>query len=48
MLNSGYAAGQVLESDIVDNDNDKELRLAFDFDGVIADDESEKYIKREA
>lgn len=44
-IDSGYAAGQVLESDIVDDDNDKELRLAFDFDGVIADDESEKIYK---
>jgi 5'-nucleotidase len=38
---AGYPAGQVLDSKIVDNPEDKELRIAFDFDGVLADDESE-------
>lgn len=38
---AGYPAGQVLESKIVDNLDDKELRIAFDFDGVLADDEAE-------
>jgi 5'-nucleotidase len=38
---AGYPAGQVLDSRIVDNVEDKELRIAFDFDGVLADDESE-------
>ncbi|MEI8667438.1 5'-nucleotidase [Pseudoalteromonas sp. B131b] len=33
-------AGHVLESAIVDDDDD-DLRIAFDFDGVLADDESE-------
>ncbi|MDR3500966.1 MAG: 5'-nucleotidase [Legionella sp.] len=37
---AGYPAGQVLDSIIVD-DEDDELRIAFDFDGVIADDEAE-------
>lgn len=36
-----YPAGQVLESAIVDDESDSGLRIAFDFDGVLADDESE-------
>jgi 5'-nucleotidase len=38
---AGYPAGQVLDSKIVDDVEDKELRIAFDFDGVLADDEAE-------
>ncbi len=38
---AGYPAGQVLDSHHVDLAEDAELRVAFDFDGVIADDESE-------
>lgn len=41
----GYPAGMVLPSKVVDDDNDEELRIAFDFDGVIADDESEAVFK---
>ena len=37
----GYAAGQVLESKATDDEDDSELRIAFDFDGVIADDSAE-------
>ncbi|AFY74424.1 5'-nucleotidase [Synechococcus sp. PCC 7502] len=40
-INAGYAGGLVIASEISDNLNDKQLRVAFDFDGVIADDESE-------
>lgn len=29
----------------MDDEEDKELRLAFDFDGVLADDEAEKVYK---
>ena len=39
---AGYAAGRVLNTAVVDDEEDVELRLAFDFDGVIADDEAEK------
>ncbi len=46
-IDANYAAGVVLNKDIVDDESDKELRLAFDFDGVIADDESEKYYQQE-
>ncbi|EGQ7970968.1 5'-nucleotidase [Vibrio cholerae] len=38
---AGYPAGQILEGDIKDDTEDLELRIAFDFDGVIADDEAE-------
>ena len=38
---AGHAAGQVLDSAFVDEDSDEELRIAFDFDGVLADDQSE-------
>jgi 5'-nucleotidase len=41
-----YAAGLVLPSRIADDEDDVELRVAFDFDGVIADDESETVFKR--
>lgn len=45
-LQAGYAAGRVLPTKYVDdNDTDKQLRLAFDFDGVLASDESEKIYK---
>jgi 5'-nucleotidase len=39
---AGYAAGRVLDSEVMDDIHDDELRIAFDFDGVIADDDSEK------
>ncbi|MFA0006424.1 5'-nucleotidase, partial [Vibrio splendidus] len=35
----GYPAGHVMKSTIIDEDDD-DLRIAFDFDGVLADDES--------
>ncbi|MFL6658131.1 MAG: 5'-nucleotidase [Massilia sp.] len=41
-----YPAGLVLPSKIDDDQDDNELRVAFDFDGVIADDESETIFKR--
>ncbi len=37
----GLPAGLVLKSSAADDADDDELRLAFDFDGVLADDESE-------
>lgn len=46
-IEANYAAGMVLNKDIIDDETDNELRLAFDFDGVIADDESEKYYQQE-
>ncbi|PCJ56722.1 MAG: 5'-nucleotidase [Planctomycetota bacterium] len=43
-IEAGYPAGTVMPSKIED-DSDPELRIAFDFDGVIADDESETIYK---
>ena len=39
---AGYPAGRVLESTFAEDQDDQELRIAFDFDGVIVDDEAEK------
>ena len=44
-IDAGYPAGLVLPSQISDDDDDVELRVAFDFDGVLADDESETVFK---
>ena len=41
----GFAAGTVLNTEVIDDENDYGLRIAFDFDGVIADDSSETYYK---
>jgi 5'-nucleotidase len=40
-----YPAGLVLPSQVADDEADAELRVAFDFDGVLADDESETVFK---
>lgn len=40
-IDYGYPAGTVLPTKVIDDLADGELRIAFDFDGVIADDESE-------
>ena len=45
-LACNYPAGLVLPSVCVDDEDDAELRVAFDFDGVLADDESETVFKR--
>lgn len=45
-IDADYPAGLVLPSKIYDDVLDHELRVAFDFDGVIADDESESIYKR--
>lgn len=44
-IESGYPAGAVLPSEVEDDPDDGELRIAFDFDGVIADDASERVFK---
>lgn len=46
-IEAGYPAGTVLPSSVVDDPQDTELRIAFDFDGVIADDESESVYKKD-
>lgn len=42
-----YAAGRVIRTKVIDGDDISELRVAFDFDGVIANDETEKIYKKE-
>ena len=44
-VSSKYPAGTVLPSTVIDDESEDELRIAFDFDGVIADDESEAVFK---
>jgi 5'-nucleotidase len=43
----GFPAGLVLPTRAADDDMDHELRIAFDFDGVLASDEAEKVYLRE-
>ncbi len=43
---ANYPAGVVLETKYIDSEDDRELRIAFDFDGVIADDEAETIFKK--
>ena len=44
-IKAGYPAGKVIDTRISDEDSDTVLRLAFDFDGVIADDAAEMIFK---
>lgn len=44
-IDAGYPGGLVLPSQVSDDEDDLELRIAFDFDGVIADDEAEAVYK---
>lgn len=41
----GHPAGQVLDSKFDDDEDEKTLRIAFDFDGVLAGDESESVMQ---
>jgi 5'-nucleotidase len=45
-IKAGFPAGEVLDSAIVDDEADTGLRIAFDFDGVLVDDESESVMQR--
>ncbi|MDD2899817.1 MAG: 5'-nucleotidase [Desulfuromonadaceae bacterium] len=45
-ITAGYPAGHVMHSNIVDDVEDNELRIAFDFDGVLADDEAETIFQK--
>lgn len=45
-IDANYPAGVVLPSPVYDDELDFELRIAFDFDGVIADDEAEAVYKK--
>ena len=42
----GYPAGHVLPCEAVDDEQDDQLRIAFDFDGVLVDDEAEQVYKK--
>ena len=42
----GYPAGLVLPTQVKDDESDHGLRIAFDFDGVVIDDDSEKQFKK--
>lgn len=44
-IRAGHPAGQVLDSNFNDDESDKTLRIAFDFDGVLAGDESESVMQ---
>ena len=44
-INAGFPAGLVLKSATDDEPDDQSLRVAFDFDGVLADDESERVFR---
>lgn len=41
-IEKNYPAGILLKTQVHDDENDNELRVAFDFDGVLVDDSSEK------
>lgn len=41
-VRAGLPAGLIMPTSAVDDENDHELRIAFDFDGVLADDQSEQ------
>lgn len=45
-IQAGHPAGQVLDSQFDDDESDDSLRIAFDFDGVLAGDESEAVMQR--
>jgi len=45
-LKHGHPAGLVLPSKFADDPKDKELRIAFDFDGVLGSDEAEKVFQK--
>lgn len=46
-LSKNVAAGQVFPTQFSDDGEDNELRIAFDFDGVIADDSAEAVFKQQ-
>jgi len=46
-IERGFPAGCIYPTDYHDDDDDRELRLAFDFDGVIADDSAETIFQQE-
>lgn len=45
-IDKNYPAGFILNTDIHDDEEDKELRIAFDFDGVLVDDSAERIYQK--
>lgn len=45
-IDKNYPAGRILNTNIHDDEDDLELRLAFDFDGVLADDSAEQFYQQ--
>jgi 5'-nucleotidase len=45
-IGMGLPAGQVFPTAFVDDEGEPELRIAFDFDGIIADDRAEEIFKK--
>ncbi|MFB7927882.1 5'-nucleotidase [Streptomyces sp. NPDC056039] len=45
-VGAGLPAGRVLGSAVADDPEDRDLRIAFDFDGVLAGDESERVFQQ--
>ncbi|MDN3442266.1 5'-nucleotidase [Psychrobacter sp. APC 3279] len=45
-VDAGFPAGQILHGNISDDIEDMQLRVAFDFDGVLIDDEAETVYKK--
>lgn len=45
-IDKNYPAGRILDTAVHDNEDDLELRIAFDFDGVIADDSAEQVYQK--
>lgn len=46
-IDLGLPAGRVIQSSFVDDEDDDDLRIAFDFDGVLADDVPERINTRD-
>lgn len=45
-VDAGFPAGQIVHGNISDDIEDMQLRIAFDFDGVLIDDEAETVYKK--
>lgn len=45
-VEANYPAGLIIPAEVQDEKGDKQLRIAFDFDGVLSDDESETVYKQ--
>jgi 5'-nucleotidase len=45
-ISQNFPAGVILKSIVHDDENDAELRVAFDFDGVLVDDSAEKVFQQ--